>query len=356
MDGFENDERIEIPTKFIRYSENESKEAERKLDANGKVFIVHPNKDDKFNFPYVLYIPNGMPHDTTLLVQGVNTNRHRILGSIEKSIEQAKNYVLGDIARNDYIYWLNENTNMPIMTPLLPIFYDRDNGKITPHYMQMLTSDALSIKGRGLDRVDNQLVEMIKDAQDRLKKSNINIDKKVIMEGFSSSSQFTNHFALLNPEILKLIICGGYNGALTLPKREINGEKLIFPVGIGDVPEITDEKIEQFKNIKQFYYMKTGDTRDPYDTTAFYGFNPANPGIITKEQLTQMYKYLGRYPNRNRRATTQNIYNECGVNAEFKSYISSIENPNSEHAPDPAYGRISELMLEYSMPEIEKTR
>src|SRR5574344_1625368 len=133
MDGFENDERIEIPTKFIRYSENESKETERKLDVNGQVFIVHPNKDDKFNFPYVIYIPNEMPNDTTLLVQGVNTNRHKMLGSIKASLEQARNYVLGDIARNDYIYDLNEDINMPIMTPLFPIFYDEKDGQKISH-------------------------------------------------------------------------------------------------------------------------------------------------------------------------------------------------------------------------------
>jgi hypothetical protein len=348
MDGFENDERIEIPTKFIRYSENESKETERKLDVNGQVFIVHPNKDDKFNFPYVIYIPNEMPNDTTLLVQGVNTNRHKMLGSIKASLEQARNYVLGDIARNDYIYDLNEDINMPIMTPLFPIFYDEKDGQKISHYIQMFNSDALRIKGRGLNRVDNQLVEMIKDAQNRLKKSNINVDDKVIMEGFSSSSQFTNHFALLHPEILKLIICGAFNGTLTLPKREINGEKLIFPIGIGDVPEITDEKIEQFKNIKQFYYMKTGDLKDPYRLENKNGFIPCNPDIISSTEERQLCTFIGTYANHDRMENIRNIYTGMKVNSEFALFHSDIEDENSEHTPEPAYHAIKEYLKEYS--------
>jgi len=353
MDGFENDERIEKPTKYIGKNGNE-----KLIDCEGQIYIVHPNEKDNFHFPYLIYIPKDMPHDTTLFVNEINTTGAKYNISMGEK-HKAKETALENISINNYQYWLNKKSgaNMPIFVPLFPLHYSYEyNGsKERIDYYQMLTSKALHFKGNIEDRVDNQLVKMIKDAQERLKKSDINIDDKVIMEGFSASSQFVNHFALLHPEILKLIICGGYNGALTLPEREINGEKLIFPVGIGDVPEITDEKIEEFKNIKQFYHMKSGDLRDPYDCIKDT-FTPKNESIISQNELKQMYTYIGKYPNHDRMDNIQRMYINMKVNAEFATFYSDIEDLDSEHTPEPAYPRIEAFLKDYSEPKKEKTR
>ena len=137
----------------------------------------------------------------------------------------------------------------------------------------MLSSNSLNKNTRGLkddnlERVDLQLICMIKNARSVLNKAGIKVDEKVIIDGFSASSKFANRFTLLHPELVKLCIGGGISGSLTLPLYDVNGEKLLWPVGVGNIKELLGQDAvinkEEFLKVRQFYYMGSKDTNDPF--------------------------------------------------------------------------------------------
>ena len=187
-----------------------------------------------------------------------------------------------------------------------------------------------------------ELIEMINDARERLLKNGIFSDDKIIIDGFSASSKFANRFTLLHPEVVKLAIGGGISGCLTLPIREINGEKLFYPVGIGDLPEITDEKIKEFLDVKQFYYMGMNDTNDPFAIDEVRK-GPIYSDIISESEATQLYKFLGADMLGSRWTKTQEFYRKLGCNVEFGSY------EGEGHRPHAASSKVISL-LEQNLP------
>ena len=52
-----------------------------------------------------------------------------------------------------------------------------------------------------------------------------------------------NRFALLHPDIVKLVIAGGVSGTLILPFKKYKNNSLMYPVGIGNIDEISDYKV-----------------------------------------------------------------------------------------------------------------
>ena len=100
---------------------------------NGILIQVPANSDKNFNFGYMLFIPEGISNNTTLIVEGANTGQCA-------DMETAKHNVI-DVVKSfgSLIYKWNATTNFPILTPIFPrIFAD---GK--PIYTHMLTSDVL---------------------------------------------------------------------------------------------------------------------------------------------------------------------------------------------------------------------
>ncbi len=204
----------------------------------------------------------------------------------------------------------------------------------------MLSSNALFCTDEQFSRIDIQIINMMDDLKERLEKNNINIDSKVIVEGFSATAKFANRFTLLHPEIVKLCIAGAIGGCLTLPIREIEKENLIYPVGIGNIKEITDKKIKEFKNVKQFYYQSIDDNIDAFISTTKTSYVPCNPGVIKKDDLKQLYNYLGRDMLNERFHNTKKIYAQEKVNATFKIY------PSGGHSPLVAVEDITALFLQ----------
>ena len=284
-------------------------------DINNKLAIgklVQVPKGNGFNFEYILFIPNNIKNDTTLIIEGSNTGE-----GTKNTLEEAYEVMLHDGLHPDLpIYKIANDLGLPILYPLFPRVHNGEE----PIYNHMLSSNSLDsntkkIRELGLERVDLQLIEMFKDAKERLKEDNISIDDKFIIDGFSASSKFANRFTLLHPHLVKLCIGGAVSGVLTLPLKELDGEKLLYPVGLGDF----DADVDEFKNVRQFYYMGSEDDNDPFkmgdDGKAWY------QGIIKDDELIQMYKIFGKHQVTERWEKSQDLYNLLGVNAVFKTYI-----------------------------------
>jgi hypothetical protein len=179
--------------------------------SNNKVIKVYPRSNSGFSYPYYLSIPKGIDitKDVHILVEPNN------FGKVGGTVEQDRDTILG-----------------------------LDDEKI---------------------RIDDQLVNMIANEKSVLSsKERITTKDKVLMIGFSASSRFTNRFALLHPELVQAVATGGINANPILPLEEIDSQKLIFPVGIGDAKEILGRNIdsEAYKNVKQYILMGETDTND----------------------------------------------------------------------------------------------
>lgn len=304
-------------------------------NVEGKAYVIKANPNKGFNFDYSLYIPNNVNCNTTLIVEPSN-HGGTYDWSNEKILEEMKKEAIYPEIMGNPIYEIATNLSMPILYPIFPKWHN-GNG---PIYNIMLSSNSLNYKTPmlnelGLKRVDLQLIQMIKDAKTVLENFGIEIDEKIIMDGFSASSKFANRFTLLHPEIVKLCIGGGISGALTLPIEKINNETLLWPVGIGNLQELLGEStslnIEEFKKVPQFYYMGMIDTNDPYEVLIDSDGNikPKFPELIEDDEVRQMYKYLGEKMLDDRWKNSMKYYNDLGINATFKSYEGIGHNPKA---------------------------
>ena len=196
------------------------------------------------------------------------------------------------------------------------------------------TNDMTFVKG-----IYSRLKTIIKSYKEGidLDNNNIYLDEKIIVHGFSASAKFANRFSILHPELVKLVIAGGLGGTLILPLRNIDNEKLLYPVGVGNFSEITDEKIKKFIAIKQFYYQGKKDEIDAFQRVDDNGFIPYYKGIINSDELKQIYKYLGKDIN-TRWENTQEIYNELCSNVILRTY------ENGEHNLNEAVEDIKKLL------------
>lgn len=305
-------------------------------NVEGNILIV--DKKTGFNFGYAIYIPNTINKDTTLIVEGSN------VPSTRTTIEAANELVYEKATKPGLpIYSIATELGLPILYPLFPRYY---NGTETI-YNHMLSSNSLNknLKEKSLERVDLQLINMINDCKQILLQEGINIDDKIIIDGFSASAKFANRFTILHPEIVKLCIAGGISGAPTLPIESIDDEKLLWPVGIGNLKELNDIEvnIEEFKKVKQFYYMGLKDNNDPFSE------EDKEIGIIEDNEMKQMHKILGKNMTEERWPTSIKFYKALGINAKFKSY-------EAGHDPRPATDDIKEEINNILINDKKKTK
>lgn len=303
---------------------------------NGTLIQV-PSQDD-FHFEYILYIPDNIEEQTTLIVEGSNISSHST-----DNMSEAKEAILKEgLYPSLPIYKIANELGLPVLYPLFPRVY---NGEETI-YNHMLATNSLmkttpKLKEYGLERVDLQLLAMFEDAKKRLQTSGIHIDEKFVIDGFSASAKFANRFTILHPECVKMCIAGGVSGILTLPVKEFCGNNLLWPIGLGNIETLTgdpmnENKIEQFKNIKQVYYMGREDQNNPFVWNQNH--EPCHKEMIKQNELIQIDQIFGSSSMSERWKNAQELYKKFGVNASFYTY------DGIGHDPRPAYQDIlSEL-------------
>lgn len=258
------------------------------LKNGGMLYRVPSSIKDGFNFEYLLFIPNDIKDHTILVLEGIN---YDLDNEIEQLYEEFKIF-------KDNIHYVNSKTSYPIICPLIS------------------KNDLLrKIFKNKEERIDKQIVNMIKDAKRRLYDNDIVIDDKLILYGFSSSGIFVNRFALLHPDIVKLVIAGGVSGTLILPFKKYKNNSLMYPVGIGNIDEISDYKVEMFLKIKQFYFQ---DINDKFD---YYASKDGIPiyNDISNGELKMLYEVLGRKIE-TRWKNIRMIYRKVCKNIIFRTY------------------------------------
>ena len=232
-----------------------------------KVIVVKANPDKGFNFPYLLKTSKKTLDAKYLIVESNNTGNQK---TIKKMTSDAKKYLEWTFGSD-----IAKKLNYPLLMPVFPFATKEMEKDLSlsesqkwKYYFPQLDSDVLKIDNAKYTRIDLQLIAMINDARERLlKKNNQNINNKIIMIGFSSSSLFASRFTFLHPERVAVAVGGGIGGLLPVPTNEINGTKLMYPIGSYDYESITGKQfnLEEYKKTPQFYWQGTKDKSNSFN-------------------------------------------------------------------------------------------
>lgn len=271
------------------------------INSDSLIFVtMDPGKG--FYHDYILFIPKGTPlkKKLFLLVEPNNT------GKITDSIEVHKKYAI-DLAS---VSSVGNNVSTELKIPLLVPVFPRPASQPLM-YTHALDRDIMLETTPALERLDLQLLKMIKDAGNILNAMNIKVEPKFFMNGFSASATFTNRFSFMHPEEIQALAIGGFNGKLMIPQGKINDVNLNYPVGINDLAEISGNAFDMntYRKIPQYIYMGALDDNDAVQYDDAYSEQERN---IINEQLGSnvQQRYL----------ECQKIYANNDINAVFKTY------------------------------------
>ena len=222
-----------------------------------KTIVVKANPEKGFHFPYLLKTSKKTVDANYLVVESNNTGSGNSIKGMTSKAKKSLNWVLGAS--------ISKKLKYPMLMPVFP--FGTSALMQNKYYFPQLDSDVLKIDKDKYRRIDLQLIAMIDDAREKLlKENNQNINEKVIMVGFSSSSLFSARFTFLHPDRVSVAIGGGIGGLLPVPADKINGIEAIYPIGTYDFENITGTKfnLEEYKKTPQFYYQGTKDKSNPF--------------------------------------------------------------------------------------------
>ena len=273
------------------------------ITGNGDRFLkVNANPENGFFVEYFLFIPEqaATTAQPFLLVEPnnsgfVDTDDHRAF--VDDVYDAIRHLPSNSIARE-------------LGIPLLMPCFDRP-GSMELMYTHALDRETLMYNEGALARIDLQLLAMVEDARAFLADRDIQIQDKILLNGFSASGTFVNRFTALHPEKVAATAAGGVNAMTILPLSSLQGYELNYHVGIADLKQIAgiDFNLPEFASVPQFYYMGAEDDNDalPYDDA----YDDTQREIITDVLGDDMSV---------RWESCRTIYESQGIHAEFHTY------------------------------------
>ena len=164
---------------------------------------------------------------------------------------------------------------------------------------------------------------MIDDLKEKCRNNGLYLETKNLMNGFSASGSFSNRFTAIHPENLQAVASGGVTGNLILPTDTLEGERIIYPIGISNLYELTGRifDFEHYNKVPQFIYIGSEDDNiDPmpiYDGSASMSHNE----MYTPDESRVVYKLFGNVDIITRWQSCQNLITQLGCdNIIFRIY------------------------------------
>ena len=300
------------------------------LDLSNELLCrVTVNPTEGFNFPYYLFIPQGIDLNKPvhLLVEPCNTG---VSGSFKTLDRKTK-----ALAEASHATVIAKRLKTPLLVPVFPRpgaaqwlvpVSSRPGGDQWQAYTHALDRDTLLIKDGDLKRIDLQLINMIAHAQRLLRHNNMKVNEKVFMNGFSASGTFTNRFAILHPTVVRAVATGGINSIPTFPTERWDNATLRYPVGIADVKEIAGIEFDKkaYKRVSQYIYMGALDDNDTVPYQEAYDAVDAElvKSLIGAEMMPDRWR------------VSQSIYKTLEIPAQFVTYENSGHEIKSEMIAD----------------------
>jgi pimeloyl-ACP methyl ester carboxylesterase len=169
-------------------------------------------------------------------------------------------------------------------------------------YTHALDRDALLTERNDLKRLDLQLMAMIDHARTTLAREGMQIDERVLIQGFSASGMFANRFTALHPDRVKAAAVGSPGGWPIAPVATYSGEDLPYPAGVSNV----SFDAAAFRDVPQMFVMGALDDNDSLDFRDGWDEEPAR-------QIDRLFgdTPLKRWPR------AESLYREAGANAKF---------------------------------------
>lgn len=242
-----------------------------RAEPDGEILSIPANPKKGFNWGYALYLPTTINSAKTLpmlLIMG-NTGRIANAEETEKTILRRLPYQSneGPVAKS---------LGVPLVMPMVPRQED--------FYTHALSRAVMVSKDKNFKRLDLQVLNIIKDARKQLKKRGIKTEEKVLVTGFSAAGVFAWRWTMLHPEYVLATVTGGALYHM-LPVEELNGEKLIYPVGVGDFEELTGKKFNK-KAWSKIPILSTNGEKDDNDTFVYKEcFDPDEERIVLEKVL-----------------------------------------------------------------------
>ena len=287
-----------------------------RLDPSTETLLkMAPAPEKGFEFPYYLFVPQGLVPDADrqMLVEMNNTGTTS--DDFQVHDEKAER-----LARSSYVNRMARELATPLLVPVFP--RPREQWQI---YTHSLDEDTLRVRCGPLERIDLQLIRMIRDAQDLLRRNGVAVRDKVLMHGYSASGTFTNRFAILHPQVVQAVAAGGVNGIPTFPIPQWHDTVLPFPVGIADLSELAgiDFDEQAYKQVSQYIYMGYLDRNDTTLSRDTYC-----------EEHAQLIRSLIGADMDKRWLVSQSIYRELGIPAQCVTYNGAGHEIKSEMIED----------------------
>ena len=253
-----------------------------------------------FHWSYLLYVPKEVRARRLLVLPdntGFATDDLELL-RLSGSCEVASHAALAD------------QLGAPVLVPLFPR-PAAGKGDDDNLYLHALSRAALETKVERCRRVDLQLVAMIADARAALHAEHVDVEPKVLLQGFSASGMFVNRFALLHPEVVRAAVVGSPGGWPIAPLREVEGEALAYPVGIADVAALTGSGVDLAGARQVSWLFVMGDKDENDSVTHRDSFSAEDERVV--------FRRFGATPVSRWRAA-ERIYKSAGLDARFALY------------------------------------
>ena len=290
---------------------------------------VTVNPTEGFNFPYYLFIPQGinLNKPVHLLVEPCNPGVSQSLKSLDRQTKA--------LAEASHATLIAKRLRVPLLVPVFPRpggdqslvpVSQRPGGARWETYTHALDRDTLLVRTGDLKRIDLQLINMIAHAQRLLRHNNVKVNEKVFMNGFSASGTFANRFAILHPTVVRAVATGGINSIPTFPTDRWDNVTMRYPVGIADVKELADIAFDEeaYKRVSQYIYMGALDNND---TIPYLDAYDAMDAALVKS-------LIGAEMMPDRWRVSQSIYKALEIPAQFVTYENTGHQIKSEMIDD----------------------
>ena len=252
-----------------------------------------------FNFPYILQTPSVageaiIPH---LIVETNNTGP--ISPEVEPHLEPAS-----ALARQGLGGRVSQALRAPLLMPVFP----RDPSL----YTHSLGRSTILSESRNLRRLDLQLLAMARDAREELAELGYSIHRKLMLTGFSASAMFATRFAAIHPEEVAAVAAGGLNAFVILPVADLSGDRLLYPLGVSDMQEVTGGAFDEqaWCDVPQLLFMGAEDTNDAVDFDDSYSADDRR--LIHQRLASRMIP--------DRWQACERVYQSARAPARFKTY------------------------------------
>ncbi|HYF94869.1 MAG TPA: hypothetical protein VD969_21865 [Symbiobacteriaceae bacterium] len=222
----------------------------------GRIQDVAANPAKGFHFDYYLYVPPGVkPGGAYRFLIAPNDSR----GALSDSAEYHAGFAWNLVQPSTQARLVADALNLIVLAPAVP--YPTSPAGL---YLQTLSRATLQVKQAPFVRVDEQVIAMVDDARQMLAQSDIQTEKQVFVSGTAAAGLFADRFALLHPDLVAAVACGGTSGMITLPLADYQGRTLRYPIGIADLQEVGGIAFrpEAYRQVARFVYLSEKDTKD----------------------------------------------------------------------------------------------